>query len=117
MATTPTRPRTQTEATERHVPTGPTGYDRQTAGLAPTTSIVAGALGAIAGIIPRLGVAALVLAGVALLAGLPTLRSERSGRTQRYARIGVTLAVAAIVLGILNIAIQLDMFAYFTADD
>ena len=96
--------------------TGNTQYDGgdATSSIAATVAVVAGVLALIAGIIPKLGVGALILAAVALLAGVPAMR--RGDATSSRARIGVVLAVVAVLLGAVNIAIQVDAFNYFTTD-
>ena len=111
-----THQRTQTELAQERGPTGNIQHDGGAASAtAATVAVVSGALGVIAGIIPRLGVGALILAVVALVAGVPAMRRGDRASSSR-ARIGVVLAVAAIVLGAVNIAIQLDAFNYFTTD-
>ena len=112
----PTHQRTQTEIAEEQGPTGNTHHDGgdATSSMAATVAVVAGALAVVAGIIPKLGVGALILAAVALLTGVPAMR--RKDATSSRARIGVILAVVAVVLGAVNIAIQLDAFNYFTTD-
>ena len=110
-------PRTHTEIASERGPTGNTQYDDHTAtSMGGTVAVVCGALGVIAGIIPRLGVGAVILAVIALVAGVPAMRGDRESSASKRARIGVFLAVAALVLGALNIAIQLDLFDYFTAE-
>lgn len=108
--------RTQTEIAQDRGPTGNTQHDDAAAAssIAATVAVVTGALGVIVGIIPKLGVGALILAAIALVAGVPATRSGRRAPTFSRARTGVVLAVIAVVLGILNIAIQLDVFDYFT---
>lgn len=111
-----TEHRTQTQIAEELGPTGNTHHDGGGSSVAGTAAVVVGVLGVIAGIIPKLGVGALILAVVALLAGIPTMRQGPRAAGFSRARLGVVLAVVAIVLGVLNIAIQLDVFNYFTAD-
>jgi hypothetical protein len=82
-----------------------------------TASVVTGALGLVAGFIPGLWIVALVLAGVALATGLPTMRHGRDATGYGAARIGVALAVAAAVVGLLNLGIWYDAFDYFTVTD
>lgn len=111
-----THERTQTEIAEERGPIGNTRHDGgdATSSMAATVAVAAGALGVVAGIIPRLGVGALILAAVALFTGVPAMR--RRDATSSRARIGVVLAVIAVVLGALNVAIQIDAFNYFTTD-
>jgi len=90
---------------------------RRRAGVGGVGAVVAGGLGAIAGFIPRLGVLAVALGLVALASGAGRARADEPGTGRQVARVGVALAVVAIVVGVVNIAIQLDLFAYFTADD
>lgn len=112
----PPHERTHTDIAQDRGPTGNTQYDGggATSSIAATVAVVAGALAVIAGIIPKLGVGALILAAVALLTGVPAM--GRRDATSSRARIGVLLAVVAVLLGAVNIAIQLDAFNYFTTD-
>lgn len=109
-----THQRTQTDIAQERGPTGNVEHDGgdATSSIAATVAVVAGVLAVVAGIIPRLGVGALILAAVALLTGVPAMR--RRDATSSRARTGVALAVVAVVLGAVNIAIQLDAFNYFT---
>lgn len=78
-------------------------------------SVTAGGLGAAVAVIPRLGVIALVLGVVAFAVGVPALRSGSGTASRKYARFGIVLALTALVLGLLNLAIQAELFNYFTA--
>ena len=107
--------RTQTQIAEHGGPTGNTQQDGGASSVASTVAVVTGALGVVAGIVPKLGVGALILAVIALVSGVPVMRGGRHGPDFGRARTGVVLAVIAIVLGLLNLAIQLDVFDYFTS--
>lgn len=110
--------RTQTELAQQRGPTGNIQHDSGAGSRAAgTIAVIAGVLGVLAGIIPNLGVGAVILAVVALVAGIPTMHHGQSHPGFKRARAGVVLAVIAIVLGVLNIAIQGDAFDYFTTGD
>lgn len=116
MAST-TPHQTQTELAQERGPTGNIQHDGGLgSSLAATASVAAGALGVGVGIIPGLGIGAFILAAIALLVGVPAMRAG-DGAVARRGRIGVVLAVVAIVFGALNIAIQLDLFNYFTTEE
>jgi lysylphosphatidylglycerol synthetase-like protein (DUF2156 family) len=114
-----TQETTHTRLAAEHGPTGHTQHDGDSARSAGMgmASLVAGALGVVAGIVPKLGVAALILAVVAFAAGIPSMRHGTRAAGFRYARIGVVLAVIAVLLGVLNVAIQIELFDYFTTGD
>ena len=59
-------------------------------------------------------VIAVVLAVATLMLALPAIRTGRGAPGHRYARIGGALGVVALLLGAVNIAIQLELFNYFT---
>lgn len=112
-----TSQQTQTELAQERGPTGNIQHDGGAGtSFAATAAVAAGALGVVAAIIPGLGIGALILAAIALLAGVPAMRGRDDGVARR-ARIGAVLAVVAIVFGAVNIAIQLDLFNYFTTDE
>lgn len=107
---------THTQLAAERGPTGHTEHDVASARSvsAGVVSLVTGGLGVVAGIIPLLGAGAVLLALVALAFGLPSLRHGPSAAGFRYARLGVVLAVVAIIVGVINLGIQLDWFDYFT---
>lgn len=119
MADSTQAPRTHTEMAERQGPTGNTAADGDTARSSGMgmVSAVTGGLGVAVGLIPRAGAFALILAVVALAAGIPSMREGRSAPGFATGRIGVLLGALALVVGILNIGIQLDWFTYFTTGD
>lgn len=119
MADTSTHQTTHTRLAARRGPQGHTKHDGEGARSATmgVTSLATGALGVVAGIVPLLGVVALVLAGAAFATGVPPMRDGHQAPGYRYARIGIVLAVIAVLLGAINLAIQLDLFNYFTTGD
>ena len=110
---------TQTQLAEHEGPTG----NRQHSGAearsraAGTGSVIAGGLGVVTALVPRLGFAAITLGLVALAAAFLAGRTDDDRNGRKYARIGVALAIAAFVLGAVNFAIQADAFSYFTTAD
>lgn len=109
--------RTQTELAQHRGPTGNIEHDDSSSSkIAATVAVVTGVLGAIAGIIPKVGVLAIILGLVALVAGISAVRHGPAAPGFSRGRIGVALAVAALVLGVINIGIQLDWFDYFNPD-
>lgn len=117
MARPTTSHRTQTQLAGERGPTGNIRHDDASASsIGATVAVVAGVLAVIAGIIPELGVGALILAAVALVAGISSLRRGRGAPGFGRARFGVVLAVVAAILGVLNIGIQMDLFDYFNPD-
>lgn len=119
MADSTTPPRTRTEQAERHGPTGHTVPDGSTAHSSGMgmVSAVTGGLGVAVGLIPLAGAGALILAVIAFATGAPSLRRGRAASGYATARIGVVLGLVALVVGVLNIGIQLDWFTYFTTGD
>lgn len=116
MARSRTDQTTHTQLAAQHGPKGHTQYDGDGArsAVAGVTSIVLGGIGIMAGIVPRLGVIAIVLAAVTLMIALPAIRTGRDAPGHRYARVGAALGVVALLLGAVNIAIQLELFNDFT---
>lgn len=70
-------------------------------------SLVAGAAGIVAAILPGLGILALALAAVAIGTGVPAMRQGPGARCFPHARIGVVLGMIAVLLGFLSLAVQL----------
>lgn len=108
---------TQTRLAARH---GPTGNQRPLSPKERSTifgaaSLIIGAHGAVLAIIPGLGVIALVVAAVAFAVGVTAMRAGSEGDRRKYARFGIVLSLAALVLGVINVAIQAELFSYFTA--
>ena len=70
-------------------------------------SLAAGALGVVAAILPSMGLAALLLAAVAIGVGVPVMRRGPGVASFPFARVGVVLGMISVLLGVLSVAIQL----------
>ena len=117
MADTPRdRPLTETRLAQERGPEGHHGPGDGRSALA-TASVITGGLGAVIALVPAFWTVALPLAVVALVAGLIVVRQGPAAHGYRTARIGVGLGIAAAVLGVLNLAINLDVFNYFSNPD
>lgn len=117
MARSTSQPQTQTQLAQERGPTGNIQHDGPSqSSVSGTVAVVVGVPAVIVGIIPKLGVGALILAAVALAAGIPSLRHGRASPGFSRARLGVVLAVVAVIIGVLNIGIQLDWFDFFNPD-
>lgn len=110
------RPLTETRLAQERGPAGHHADSDGRSGLA-TASVVTGGLGAVIALIPAFWTVALPLAAVALVTGLLVVRDGASTPGYRTARIGVVLGIVAGVLGVLNLAINLDVFDYFSDPD
>ena len=102
--------------TQQRTRTGvdPAGGDRtDTPGRDPRSrtpgvvSLLAGAGGVVAAIPPGLGVAAVALAVLAVVSGVPAMREGPSSPCYSFARTGVVLGMIAALLGFLSLAMQL----------
>jgi formate-dependent nitrite reductase membrane component NrfD len=69
--------------------------------------MIAGALGVVAAILPRLGALALLLAAIAICAGVPAMRRGPQAACFPYARAGVVLGMISVLLGFISLAMQL----------
>lgn len=67
----------------------------------------AGATSVVVAILPSLGLLALLLAGVAIGAGVHVMRRGPGAAGFRFARVGVVLGMIGVLLGFLSLAMQL----------
>jgi len=72
-----------------------------------TVSAAAGAAGVVVGILPLVGVSALLLAAVAIGTGVPAMRSGPEGVGFHRGRTGVVLGMIAVVVGLASLAAEL----------
>ena len=70
-------------------------------------SLAAGAFGVVAATLPAMGIAALLLAAVAIGVGVPVMRRGPGVPSFPFARVGVVLGMIAVLVGILSLAMQL----------
>lgn len=98
--TTQHRDRSEIDA-ERDRAGGPVG---RRPGL---VSMLAGGVGVVVAVLPGLGLLALALAVLALVAGVPAMRRGPRSECFSKARTGVTLGMIALLIGIVSLAMQL----------
>lgn len=102
--TTQHRPRTGPAATAPAAAAPVRTSSSRTWGL---VSMVVGALGVVAAVVPISGFVALFLAAVAIGTGVPAMRRGPHAACFATARLGVVLGMIAVLLGFLSLAMQL----------
>ena len=70
-------------------------------------SLGAGAASVVVAILPALGIVALLLAGLAIAAGVQIMRQGPDAPAFRFARTGVVLGMIGVLLGFVSLAMQL----------